>query len=361
MNVYSTSSDNDRNTSITPSRPIPPEILHQIFSLLPIRVIRCCALVSRSWNSSAIPYLYQNIVLRTHTQLAFLNRTFASPNAPHLGEQVRSLALLVSPPLLPDWKSHAWDRDREIPPFSPHADENYPEINTGCKETEWLETHVTDADLRSILIRCPNLGAIHLNGCSQLTDTTLVTLADSCRQGVLHTIHIALLRTVTDPSIVHLVQRHGPHLRNVDLSLCTSLTPASVALLARATGPRLTHLRLNSIASLTDDSIGAVAEWCPNIRLLHLVRCWKVTDGPMTAIAQRCRRLRYLSVAFATNVTEEGLTALVNQCAELAWLDITACGVRLFFKEAVLRRWTQVRTQTGRGEMAVVDRKVLLV
>lgn len=358
MNVHIIPEQDSAPSSLN-SNSIPPELLHQFLSFLPTHAIRSCALVSRSWNASAIPFLYRDIFLRTYTQFTLLHSTFSSsPNSMHLGVHVRTLTLHRSPPFLPGWKGYVWSQDPEPSPLHLPSDENYQELNTGDKETEWLEARVTDADLRPILSQCPNLAAVHLNGCSQLTDTTITLLAKSCKPGMLQTVHLALLRTIMDPTLAILLSHH-PRLCDLDLSLCTSLTPHSIALIADLCGTSLTRLRLNSIATLTDESVRTLAARCPNLRLLHLVRCWKVTDAPIRELAMGCPKLRYLSVAFATNVTEEGLTEVVMRCEELSWLDITACGVRPFFKEAVLTRWDQIRKSKKRGKLEVADRKLL--
>ncbi|RUS13135.1 hypothetical protein BC937DRAFT_86280 [Endogone sp. FLAS-F59071] len=234
---------------------IPPELLHQLLSLLPTSTIRACALVSRSWNASATPFLYRDIFLRTHTRLTLLHSTFSSsPNSMHLGVHVRTLTLHRSP----SFQGYAWNRDTEPSLLHPSSDENYQELNTGDKETEWLEGRVTDADLRPILSQCPNLTAVHINDCSQLTDTTITLLAKSCKPGMLQTARLALFRTITDPTFDILLSRH-PKLCDLDLSLCTSLTPCSIALIADRCGASLKRLRLNSIATLTDESVRALA------------------------------------------------------------------------------------------------------
>ena len=155
----------------------------------------------------------------------------------------------------------------------------------------YWNNRVTDRALLALSIRCPNLRAVRLAGCSRLGSTGVLALASRCRR-----------------------------LELVDLTRVTKVDDAALSALAEAS-PSLDDLRLYACPQFTDAPLRAVAAGCRALRSLDCTGLRELTDGALVALAA-CPLLRRLILSWAVQVTDAGVCALVAGGAALEVLSL---------------------------------------
>ncbi|CEP15246.1 hypothetical protein [Parasitella parasitica] len=369
----------------------PPEIIRKIVDYLPRTSLPLIASVNQIWYATVMPVLYRHLYVCTLPHWLLLVRTFSNPVfSEQFGPHVNSLVLKPSPRLISSQLTSSLnysviENDDQLQPSlrgyirlervnfemtgleeidkpmpldmnGTNSDnhENYKEIDTTQKESEWL-SRVDDIQASVILKNCSQLEYLNLSGCENLTDTVLSTLASAknASQNVrkpMVGIWLSLLRKATTAGMNELIRVESHYkldkkLRHLDLGFQVSTTDKQIEHITSYYGASLTHVRLNSIYQLTDDSAISIARHCPNLVLLHLVRCWPINNASLQLIASRCKKLKYISVSFLSRTNEEGIKHLVQSLPNLVWLDITGCNINSLFKSMILEDWANYRRQ----------------
>lgn len=411
MRIFWFNTDNNQNPLTllhdtepsSPSRQLqfPPEIIKKIVDYLPRSDLPQVASVSQLWYATAMPILYRHLYVRTLPHWLLLVRTMSSDSF-QFGHQVSSLVLKPSPKFISAQLTSYLNQkvvvnDDVLQPGTrgyvrlervnfdltglegietPMADnvneahENYVEMDDTKKEYEWL-TFVTSHQVGSVLIHCPALEYLNLSGCESLNHDILVKLvagklADIHRSKPMKGIWLNLLRELTPDGITRLVRFEKEHYRttqlnHLDLGYNISLDNSAIKEAVTYWGETLTHLRLDTIYEVNDATLGAIAEHCPRLRLLHVTRCWNVSNKSIKVLVKQCKQIKYLSLAFLNAVNEEGIRAAVQLLPELEWLNITGCGINQLFKHIILERYADYRRQHGLCPVYMQDGSVNLI
>ncbi|KAI8987754.1 hypothetical protein BDF20DRAFT_852038 [Mycotypha africana] len=254
--------------------------------------------------------------------------------------------------------------------------ENYQEMDTTQKEAEWL-SFVTDAQVNSILDYAPQIEYLNLSGCENITEEILIHMASIKRAATatkarpLKGLWLSLLRNMTARALESVMQAeidlfptastNQRQLKHLDLGFQVNITDETIYKLVQCWGSSLTHLRLNSMYELTDAAVHSISTYCPNLRLLHLVRCWKINNDSLQLLSRNCKHLTYISIAFLSRTDEEGIKHLIYSCPELRWLDVTNCGISTFFKNVILEAWHNYRRDHGLSPVKILDRTMFLL
>ncbi|KAI8340186.1 hypothetical protein BC941DRAFT_338516, partial [Chlamydoabsidia padenii] len=154
-----------------------------------------------------------------------------------------------------------------------------------------LSTQVTDSQLVQFKL-CDRLERVTLLGCSSLTDQGLVGL---------------------------LSLKVGKHLTSMDLSDITNVTDTTILKIAD-TCPQLQGLNLSMCkddrercTGVTDEGIINLAIKCRHLRRIKLNNCESLTDASALALARHCPRLLEIDCP----VTDEALTLIFTHLNEL--------------------------------------------
>lgn len=139
-----------------------------------------------------------------------------------------------------------------------------------------VEHPVIDDDLARTLPYCDRLDAVLLTGITDLTDRTLIVLANT-----------------------------ATHLRILDVSGCREITDVSVRELA-VHATQLEAIRLNSVVGIKDPSISALARSLPHLAELELTNLPLLTAGSVRDIWTFAKKLRILRLARCSQLTERG-------------------------------------------------------
>ncbi|KAI9469988.1 MAG: hypothetical protein EXX96DRAFT_387810 [Benjaminiella poitrasii] len=393
--------------TIPPSHPLhfPPEIIQKIIDYLPRSSLPTAASINHTWYTITMPVLYRHLYIRTLPHWLLLVRTFSDLNfSARFGPCVNSLVLKPSPRLISSQLTsllnyNAIENDDKLQPSlrgyvriervdynktglegidSPMLSivseesiameieegnndknkndihENYNEIDTTQKESEWLAS-VTDQQMMTVIRHCSQLEYLNISGCENLDDQVLLTLAAAKKEKgskakSMIGLWMSLLRNATHVGIIELIRSEKQNglpssLRHLDLGFQVLLSDETIREITTCWGSSLTHLRLNSIYQLTDRSVEYISNHCPNLRLIHLVRCWQLNNVSLRLLAMHCKKLLYISISFLSRTNEEGIRHLVQACPKLVWLDITGCGINSLFKSVILEGWANYRRE----------------
>ncbi|KAL0090444.1 hypothetical protein J3Q64DRAFT_1696811 [Phycomyces blakesleeanus] len=367
---------------------LPPEIVNLILQYIPQSNLATLARINKTWYNSAMPLLYRNLAIHTRYHWYCLVRTLQHPTP--WTRFTKTLVMKRSPPLLPASMTNLirtlpiepYDKPQgnlrgyvrlqpipegtgletiETPAYtSLMENENYPEVDTTLKESEWLGL-VTDQDMASVVSQCPELHSFDVSGCENLGPQTIHALATT--KVPLQGLWLGLMRNLSDNQLLELLNSDvlPLSLRHLDLSFCCQLNTTGIDHAITIWGPNLTHLRLTSLYKVTNTTVEAIANNCPNLRLLHLTRCWQVQDGPIRLISERCTKLRYISIAFLSQVSETGAGSLARKLEHLRWMDITSCGINSVFKSIIINTWNRDRETLGWPMVHFQDNDIFLL
>ncbi|KAI7899469.1 uncharacterized protein BX663DRAFT_521014 [Cokeromyces recurvatus] len=390
-----------------PSHPLnfPLEIIQKIVDYLPRSSLPAVASINHAWYNITMPVLYRHIYIRTLPHWNMLVKTFSQIEfSAQFGPCVNSLVLKPSPRLISSQLTsllnyNVIENDNDLQPslkgyvriervdydrtglegidtamtednmsLDDVTHENYNEMDTTQKESEWLAS-VTNQQMMTVLRYCSQLEYLHISGCENLDDQVLLTLAAAKKEKKSKPIiglWMSLLRSATHAGITGLIHAEKQNslpqkLKYLDLGFQVLLTDDAIKEIVTYWGKSLTHVRLNSIYQITDTSIIYIAKHCPNLRLIHLVRCWQVNNTALRILASHCKRLVYISVSFLSRANEEGVRHLIQSCPELIWLDITGCGINSLFKSVILEGWANYRREHHLPPIHIQDSSINLL
>ncbi|KAF9961805.1 hypothetical protein BGZ72_001721 [Mortierella alpina] len=184
---------------------------------------------------------------------------------------------------------------------------------------------ISDKFLTHLFPHTPNLLELVINSPKQFSDTSLVSLSQSCL--ALHRLELPGCTKITDKGLCFLLDRCQA-LTTLVLSNGASqnLTDRSLHQLACTFNNSLRVLNLanaSSSSSLTGQNPGlmTIAIWCQNLVSLNISHCNLVTDSLLARLSES---LQSLNIAHCLEITDEGLRMLAGACPDLRDLDITA-------------------------------------
>lgn len=104
--------------------------------------------------------------------------------------------------------------------------------------------------------------------------------------------------------------------------------------LLRYTGPgygalySLSQLSLAGCTALTDRALVAIARMCPNLRSLSLAGCSQsgLTSGGLAYLALHCTQLEQVRLGGCSQLTSTAVLALAENCPQLQVLTLVRCG-----------------------------------
>ena len=138
---------------------------------------------------------------------------------------------------------------------------------------------VSDAAVAQIAAQYMNLCVVDLSGCVQITDVSIVAMAESCpwlQRVDLSGKDWGNPSKITDVAIVALAKKCA-RLKSVNLRLCTLITDVSIVAFAGSC-PLLKSVNLECCSLLTDASIVPLAGSCPLLESVQLDGCELITD-----------------------------------------------------------------------------------
>jgi hypothetical protein len=218
-----------------------------------------------------------------------------------------------------------------------------------------LADTVADSDLAAIVFNCPDLAAIDLRGCCNVTDEGLAHIAnchphiidigqggveriDTYRTGPvapkdiaqsrcffsqLTSLNLAYCENVSVAGICRMADSCH-QLESLTLEGCDHVTDRSLADIA-ASYPRLNSLDVSWCRHITDAGIIKVALGCRQLAELQLGICWSVTDYSVVMVATNCRELRMLNLEYCYQITDKALSSAATWSTQLQTIRLRSC------------------------------------
>lgn len=154
--------------------------------------------------------------------------------------------------------------------------------------------NVTDKLVERFVAAAPRLRNVVLSKCHRITDASLRLLSSLGRS--LHYIHLGHCGLITDWGVKDLV-RACHRIQYIDLACCMQLTNESLVALAEL--PRLRRIGLVKCANITDRGL---TELCTRrgpqdtLERVHLLYCTNLTVLPVLLLLRNCPKLTHLSL-----------------------------------------------------------------
>ena len=155
-----------------------------------------------------------------------------------------------------------------------------PTTEESCEAAETLEIHpnvhhnITDDALARILPYCPNLRVVKLTGVPDLSDRSLVSLAQTTTD--LRKIDLSGCKQLTDVGVLELASQAN-RLEVVKLNGISGLTDPSISVLVRSL-PRLVELDAADLPLATSYSVRDIWTFGKKLRKVRLCRCAHLDD-----------------------------------------------------------------------------------
>lgn len=204
---------------------------------------------------------------------------------------------------------------------------------------------IADAALRAIIAANPPLRALNLRDCKMVTDSGMKDLfahfaqlqylnVSGCKiqrlgigeaesQDSLRLLDIS--RTTIRGEALTDIAKRFPRLFHLNLEECSQVNEAWLKTCFSSPCPALTSLNLSWNSSVTDDCLESVTKLVPNLCSLELEGCYEITDQGVAKVATHCPRLENLQLEQCYKITDHCLTLLADSCPSLRFLKIRGC------------------------------------
>ena len=175
----------------------------------------------------------------------------------------------------------------------------------------------------ALLGKCVKLKHLSLLKCTQLTEETLLPVAQNCLN--LELLHMRKSR-LSDPGLQLLGEQqrdNGATLTALDLGNCTFLTDKSVQEIMHC--HLLIKLNLRKAFKTTDLSLRLIPPNCRKLQQLNLSYCKNIHDKTVYDLGMKCPDMVHLDLSWCPAVTDWPITKMAERFKKLKHLDIGQC------------------------------------
>lgn len=198
-------------------------------------------------------------------------------------------------------------------------------LAAGCPAIRSLaldECDISDAALKSIGAGCPVITDLDLSRCSKITDAGLLALAAGCE--IIRVMHLSGCNKINNSGTLEKMSQLLK-LRTLNLDGC-ELETSSIGLCGLSLAcPNVTNLCLGSdgITSISDAQLHLVAAHLHHLTCLDL-NCCSITNQALKSLGHGCTTLTTLIISHCKEIGDEGMAYLAG-CPALTALDISHC------------------------------------
>ncbi|XP_066919749.1 uncharacterized protein [Clytia hemisphaerica] len=198
-------------------------------------------------------------------------------------------------------------------------------------------TNMTSLDIDSTLnvmlqrlaytTSCLNIRQMKLDGCKELTDEGIQTMALRCPE--LRALEIASCDQVTARGVYNVLV-NCPNLAFLNLSGCegvSSFSNRSDIISSPFSFGELKYLDLSSCSCFTDSDIEILLGRAPSLEYLYLRLCDSISNIGIETIARRCPNLKEISLNDCVNITDHGVLKLLDSCHNLRYVSLAKCPI----------------------------------
>ncbi|PVF95519.1 RNI-like protein [Serendipita vermifera] len=275
----------------SPIDSLPLELLIHIFrQLTETSHLYNCLFVSSTWCQCAVELLWLKPHLASlDSLLAFLRiiQPGFDLNAPESNGEINfdSREVLVNG----RWQSRE-SATAQIEPYFPYA-RFVRRLNLSGVSDDIQDVHFR------CLTACTRLERLTLNGCIHLTDNSLPILGNMLN---LVALDLTGVVDVTDATIL-LVANACNKIQGINLEGCKKVTDTGLLAIAENC-PLLRRIKLCDLDRITGSSVSKLVHQCPLLIEIDLNGCTQIDEGAVRDIWTHCNHLRELRLAQCSNI-----------------------------------------------------------
>eukprot|EP01125_Pyxidicula_operculata_P007122 TRINITY_DN2428_c0_g1_i3.p2 TRINITY_DN2428_c0_g1~~TRINITY_DN2428_c0_g1_i3.p2 ORF type:complete len:228 (+),score=21.24 TRINITY_DN2428_c0_g1_i3:1382-2065(+) len=158
------------------------------------------------------------------------------------------------------------------------------------------DTTIPNLKICNVILGCPELKAIYLNGSPNIDDSVIESMFISLEN--LRILAISGCEMITDNSLVKLLKKCGTSIHT--LKLCQS--------------------------SITDETLLAIANYCTCIQSLNLSYCkHPFLSSSYISIFTNCLALQNFEASLCKTFSNEDFTSLLMYCEVLSVVNVSGC------------------------------------
>jgi len=191
-------------------------------------------------------------------------------------------------------------------------------------------TPVTDLGVRFIASRAPDLADINLQGCPNITDSSMSVVAQFCKK-----------------------------VRRLNLANCAKLSDYAAQVIAQESSELLQELNLNECRQISGCVLDYLAHFCPNLKRLYL-RDTNISGAEVVALCTRTRGLSLTELnVHGLKISDDDLLAITNSQTDLEIIDVSFSNVTEKGLREVLARGTNLFEIRAYGSNIVLSEEEL--
>ena len=181
----------------------------------------------------------------------------------------------------------------------------------------WKKATLSDAMLRDLLERCPNMVTLELTQ-ANITNVVIDNLPSSLET-------LIITHSLVTPGWFQALTTNNKilsELRHVDLSYSSKTSNADVKHLCSR--PTITTLKLNGCYRVTDEGFQSLAEHLTGLTVLCL-RETVCTDLAIHHICRNQKKLEHLDLTQCDQITDGAFGSIKDGLAKLTWISVARC------------------------------------
>lgn len=173
------------------------------------------------------------------------------------------------------------------------------------EELDLTDNEIDDAGLESIS-RCSNLSSLKLGICLDITDKGLAHIGMCCSK--LTELDLYRSAGITDSGIMA-IARGCRGLEMINTSYCEEITDVSLISLAECS--KLNTLESRGCPLLTSIGLASIVVGCKQLSNIDIKKCYNINDAGMIPLAHFSQNLRQINLSYSS-VTDVGLLSLAS-------------------------------------------------
>jgi len=188
---------------------------------------------------------------------------------------------------------------------------------------------LTNRSIRNVITTCKTLRLINLRKCRELDYTSNRSIISLIAEYCIKLQYIVLSGLRFDTSVIDMMFRNCNGLKVIFMNGCVELSDNSLIVMANHC-PLVKSISLDNCINISDKSVTVVTHLCSLIEKFSL-RNTDITNKSIKAIAFYCSKLTILNVANCY-VTDNSLEFIATNCKKLQDIDLTGISGTISFE-----------------------------
>ncbi|KAK4743018.1 hypothetical protein SAY87_001019 [Trapa incisa] len=199
--------------------------------------------------------------------------------------------------------------------------------NCHCLEELGLHgcTSITDFGITELVKGCKKIKHLDISKCSNVGDEGVSSVAKACSSN-LKTLKLLDCYKVKDDSMITL-STYCKNLETLVINGCRDISDVAMKSLASACGKSLKNLRMDWCLGISNSALSCILTQCRSLEALDIGCCEEVSDAAFDGFGNDEVELglKFLKVNNCHEITVTGIRILLDKCRCLEYLDVRSC------------------------------------